>query len=78
MAVHTLRKNIHIRSTELRNTGEEPKHLFNLSSRCDLVALLPGKVNVSRMNTRYVIEVKVMGFKVNMALKEAITTLLRL
>lgn len=66
-----MRKNILIRSAELRKTGTEPKHLFNLSGRSDLVALLPDKVNVTRMNTRYVIEVKVKGFNVRTALKEA-------
>ena len=69
--VYTMRKNILIRSAELRKTGEEPKHVFNLSGRSDLVALMPGKSNVSRMNTRYAIEVKVKGFKLNEALKEA-------
>lgn len=71
VAVHTMRKNIIVRSVDLRKTGEEPKHVFNLCGRSDVIALLPGRLIVSRMNTRYVIEVKVKGFKLNEALKES-------
>ena len=69
--VYTTRKKIFIRSAERRKSGLEPKLVFNLSGRSDLVALLPGKSNVSRMNIRYVIEVKISGFKINEALNEA-------
>lgn len=71
VTVHIIRKNIHIRNGELSKLGTEPKYVINLSGRTDIVVLLPGKVNVTRMNIRYVIEVKVKGFEFNMALKDA-------
>lgn len=71
VTIHKIRKNIHIRNGELSKLGTEPKYVLNLSGRTDIVVLLPGKVNVTRMNIRYVIEVKVKCFELNMALKEA-------
>ena len=70
MAICSKRKNIEIRNAELRKTSEEPKHVFNLSGRCDLITLFPGKTNINRMNIRYAIEVKVKGFNLKEALRE--------
>ena len=52
-------------------TGDEPRYVFNLSGRTDIVVLLPGKTNVSRMNTRYVIEIKTRMHDTSKALREA-------
>ena len=56
---------------ELRMTGVEPRYVFNLSGRTDIVVLLPDKTNVSRMNTRYVIEIKTKIPDTSEALREA-------
>jgi hypothetical protein len=74
--VYTLRENIFVRGDELRKTESEPKHVFTLSGRTDLIVLKAGTTNALRMNTRYVIAVKVKGFKVNEGLKEAYLQLL--
>lgn len=59
-------------SAELRIPGVEPKLRFRLSGRSDLVVLQPGRENVSRLNLRYAIVVKVnLGFNVNESLREA-------
>ena len=71
VAVLTMRKSIHVRSSELRKTGEEPRHVFNLTGRSDLACLFPETIEVCRMNIKFVIEVKVKGFRVVEALKEA-------
>jgi hypothetical protein len=71
VAVHSMRKSVNIRSAELRKTGEEPKHVFNLTGRTDLITFLPGKTIPSRMNTRYAIAIKAKGFNLSEALKEA-------
>ena len=69
--VFSMRKNLEIRSCELRKTGLEPKHQLNLSGRTDLVVLKPGESVVLRMTTAYAIEVKPPKFNLNSALKES-------
>ena len=56
---------------DLRTTSDEPLYVFNLSGRTDIVVLLTGKTNVSRMNTRCVIEIKTRMHDTSEALREA-------
>ena len=69
--VYSKRNSISHRRRDLRTTGDELSYLFNLSGRTDIVVLLPGKINVSRMNTRYAIQIKTKMPDSSEALREA-------
>jgi hypothetical protein len=56
--VHTLKKDVTMRSGELRKTGDEPRYLYRLSGRTDVVVIAPEETVVSRQSVRVAIEVK--------------------
>ena len=56
--VYSKRNRISCQRGDLHMTGDEPRYVFNLSGRTDIVVLLPDKTNVSRMNTRFAIKIK--------------------
>lgn len=76
--VHTLKKDVIVRSKELRKTGDEPKYIYHLSGRTDVAIIDPAERVVSRMSVLVAIEVKISGFNEDEGLREAFLQLIGL
>jgi len=66
-----------VSSEVLRATNEEPKHIFKLSGRTDLVTLANPNIPIINGNVKYFIEIKTVdGFKEKISIREAILQLI--
>ena len=75
--IYSLKRDINIISDELRKTQSEPKLLFRLKGRTDLIVLFDPKGPLSDGNIKYFIEIKtVKDFNQTWSLKEAILQLI--
>lgn len=71
MNVFSLKKDTRVRSKLLRQTADEPRLMFRIKGRTDVVVIPPGGVYAIRVTVRIAIEVKPPGFKKSEALREA-------
>jgi hypothetical protein len=75
--VYTLKPRLNITSNTLRETGQEPRLLFRLRGRTDLVVVTHADAPLVNANIKYFIEIKtVKDFKASISLREAILQLI--
>lgn len=73
----TLKKNVSLRSEELRKTGDEPVFKYILHGRTDLVRTKCSEESLGKSNNRYFIEIKrVKDFVEEDSLREAVLQLI--
>ena len=76
--IFSLKRNLTIRSDELRKDGSEPKLLFRLKGRTDLIVVRDADCAMTNANIKYFIEVKTVKGMMNMpsSIREAILQLI--
>ena len=74
--IYSLKKNSVISSAELRKTNEEPRLVFKLKGRTDLIVMREANSVICNANVKYYIEIKTVKTMKEESLREAVLQLI--